>query len=327
MGHGKDKMMGFRVFWKKKEYLFVHILWLSQADHALMTAGRVETISPMQLPSWAIASGGGQSGRQGSGVGSCGREKEANCKKVTQITFGKVLKDQNILVNDCHWTVFPVLHEASMYVCQGLPHLWLFILKGFTQVMEMELFNFTSTLWVSPVSHPSFSSWDQVLCRLHTQSSHPVMAKNRHKILAWSFPPEHNGNSSSVTNLRWPIPKGLGFLLPWYIKEIVTGLAGWVLGEFYVFIITVGVTGMSSAGSQVQLLGVHFGHSISAVKDDSANTKSFSLCSQFLLSSFSSRPHNNCILWQEAESFLRKMGRSSHQVPHTFNVNHGDTYP
>lgn len=43
------------------------------------------------------------------------REEGAICEKVTQDThFGIVSKDQTILVNDCQWAVFHVLHETSV---------------------------------------------------------------------------------------------------------------------------------------------------------------------------------------------------------------------
>lgn len=73
---------------------------------------------------------------------------------------------------------------------------------------------------VDPVSHPFFFSWDQVLCKPHKQSWHPVMTENSHKIMAWSLPPEYLGNSPRVGNLRRPIPRSLGFLWPRNIKEI-----------------------------------------------------------------------------------------------------------
>lgn len=66
------------------------------------------------------------------------------------------------------------------------------------------------TWWVAPVSHPSFSSSDQVLCRSRVQSICPVMTDNSFKMMFCSLPPEHKGTSPRSLILRHLVSRHQG---------------------------------------------------------------------------------------------------------------------
>lgn len=207
-----------------QKWIFSHILWLSGGSLILTIAARMEAIFPpwvSTLSHWWWWEWGWKIVVWGEIV----EERRGSCSwKSNTYTLWDSFKGSKYSCLRLSMASFPCPSWNISGCLSGFaqaPSLKP-ALEGSTQDSLMRCGSFISPppWWGAPASHSSFSSWDQVLSRPHTQNSHPVMTENHNKIMAWSLLPEQEGNSPTVTNLRSPIPRSIGSLWSWDIKEI-----------------------------------------------------------------------------------------------------------